>query len=143
MNLQLLITCLFLFVGSMVFARLVTDTAKEKLDRVFRTVEVIPSFKGGPEALHTYLNETVETDSPQEGEEGTVTFIVSEKENIYEVQFIDSDLSFQRSLAKALSKSSGMWNSALVNDIPVHAYFTLKVSYRDGKIWGEVPVHLF
>jgi hypothetical protein len=138
MNLQLLITCVFLFLGSMVFARLVRDTTKEKLDRVFTKAEVNPSFKGGDEALNNYLNETVKPYDPDEGEEGTMHFVVSEKGNIYEVKIVGGYLSFERPLEKALLKSSGMWNSALENNIPVHAYCRVKVCYRDGRIWGEV-----
>ena len=138
MNLQLLITCLFLFIGTMVLARLVRDTTREKLNVVYTNAAVPPSFKGGDEALNHYLDETVKPFDPDEGEEGIMHFVVSEKGNIYEIKLVAGYLSFERPLAKALSKSSGRWNSALVNNLSVHAYCRLRVSYRDGKIWGEV-----
>ena len=138
MNLQLLITCVFLFLGSMVFARLVRDTTKEKLDRVFTKAEVNPSFKGGDEALNHYLEETVKAYDPDAGEEGTLHFVVSEKGNIYEVKIVAGYLSFQRSAERALLKSSGMWNSGMQNNLPVHAYCRLKVFFKDGKICGEL-----
>lgn len=138
MRLRLLLTPIFLFFATMLFAQSATDTTRENLDPIFTRVEIKPSFKGGDEALNKYLNEAVNTNDANNGETGMLFFIVSAKGNVYEAKAVTGNLSFQESLKNALSNSSGMWNSALQNNYHVHAYCRLKVTFRKGKIWTEI-----
>lgn len=136
--LHLLIICLLLLGGTALFARSVMDTTKEKIDRIFTQSEVKPSFKGGDEALGNYLTSKVAASGENEGEEAKLCFIVSAKGNIYNVNIVQGDLSFERSLKKALLKSSGMWNSGLQNNLPINAYCTLKVAFANNRIVTSV-----
>lgn len=138
MRIRLLFTSLLLICGTGLFAQSDTDTTKENIDKVFVREEVNPSFKGGEEALNKYLNETVQTGQPDDGEEGTVYFIVSAKGNIYEVKMLPGNLSFEKSLTKALLKSSGLWNSGLQNNHHIHAYCRLKVTFQNDSIKAEI-----
>jgi hypothetical protein len=120
------------------FAQAATDTAKEDLSIIFTKEEVQPSFKGGNEALNTYLSENVNTKNADDQEEGTVIFVVSRKGNIYEVKSLLGNLSFENSLESTLLKSSGMWNSAMQNNHHINAYCKLKITFRNNKIEAQI-----
>lgn len=131
---QLLVTCLFLLSATMLLARKAFGTSKEDLDTVFHHTEIKPSFKGGIEALNQYLAQNMNVAPEDEGEQALAYFIVSGKGNIYQVKVLPENLYFEKSLAKALAKSSGMWNSAQQGEHPVNSYCTLKITYQDKKI---------
>ena len=138
MRIHLLFIFLLFYSGTALFAQSTIDSTNEKLERVFQTEEVKPSFKGGDEALNQYLNKNVNPGQPDDGDEATVIFIVSAKGNIYEVKELSGNLGFEKSLTKALLKSSGLWNSGLQNDHHISAYCKLKITYRNEKIWAEI-----
>jgi hypothetical protein len=138
MRIQLFLVCLLLLLGTALFAQSSLDTLKENMDIIFTKEEVKPSFIGGDEALGKYLTEKVNASTENEGEEGMVYFIVSAKGNIYDVKFLMGNISFERSLKKALLKSSGMWNSGLQNNHHVNAYCTLKVAFVNNTITAAV-----
>lgn len=128
----------FIITSSAVFAQAATDTTKEDLQIIFTKEEYAPSFKGGDEALNKYLTENVDTHDANNGEEGSVIFVVSRKGNIYEVKSLVGVLSFEESLESALLKSSGLWDSALQNNHHINAYCKLKVTFRHKKIETEI-----
>lgn len=135
---RILFTSILLFNSRAVFAQSATDTTKEDLQIIFTKEEYAPSFKGGDEALNKYLIENVDTHDADNGEDGTVIFVVSRKGNIYEVKSLLGKLSFEKSLESALLKSSGLWKSALQNNHHINAYCKLKVTFRHKKIETDI-----
>ncbi|MEO8413301.1 MAG: hypothetical protein ABI472_06560 [Ginsengibacter sp.] len=136
---HLLFTALLLVsVTSCLLAQAATDSAKEDISRVFVREEVKPSFKGGNDSLDNYLTQTVNLADAENTENGMVKFIVSAKGNIYEVQRVFGDLSFEKSLENALLKSSGQWNSGLQNEHHITAYCILKISFHKKRIKAKI-----
>ena len=138
MRIHLLLIFLLLICGISLSAQSIVDSTNEKMERVFQTEEVKPSFKGGDEALNQYLNKNVNPGQPDDGDEATVIFIVSAQGNIFEVKELSGNLGFEKSLTKALLKSSGLWNSGLQNNHHIAAYCKLKITFRNEKIWAEI-----
>jgi hypothetical protein len=135
---RLLFTSILIISSRAVFAQAATDTTKEDLQIIFTKEEYAASFKGGDEALNKYLTENVDTHDANNGEEGTVIFVVSRKGNIYEVKSLFGNLSFEKSLESALLKSSGLWESAMQNNHHINAYCKLKITFRHKKIETEI-----
>ncbi|MEP7232235.1 MAG: hypothetical protein ABI691_18375 [Ginsengibacter sp.] len=129
---------LFVSATSCLLAQAITDSVKEDIDKVFTREEVKPPFKGGDKALNNYLTQMVNTIGVEQEEDCIVRFIVSAKGNIYKIEKVSGDLSFEESLENALLKSSGRWNSGVQNKHHVTAYCTLKISLHKNRIKAEI-----
>lgn len=115
------------------FSQTQTNSTKEDLDKVFTREEIKPSFKGGEQALDSFLTQQVNTSDMGNNEKATVVFIVSSKGNISGLRDGDGS-SFTDQLKSALLKSSGQWNSGLQNNHHINAYCRLTVTFHKNKI---------
>ena len=135
---RLLFTSILIICGTSLFAQAPLTTSKEDPDIIFTKVEVAPSFKDGIEALNKYLAKKLNTEGADDGEEGTVYFVVSKTGTIDQVKILSGNLSFENSLKRAILKSSGMWNSGLQNNHHVSAFCKLKVTFKNNSINAEI-----
>lgn len=138
LNTRLLFTSILLICGTGLFAQAPRTSIKDDPNIIFIRVEVNPSFKDGIEALNKYLTKKINTAGADDGEEGTVYFIVSKTGTIDNIQRISGNLSFENALKRAILKSSGMWNSALQNNNPVTALCKLKITFQNNSIQAEI-----
>ena len=129
---RLLFTSILLICGSGLFAQSSNDSTKEDLSRIFVTEQVKPSFIGGIDSLNNFLNLEVNTYGATDGERSIVKFIVSSKGNIYQVSGVN--LSFGKSLVRALLKSSGQWKGGFQNGRYVNAICTISITFYNNRI---------
>lgn len=135
---RLIFTSILLICGTGLFAQVPPTASKEHADIIFTKVEVNPSFKDGIEALNKYLTKNVNTVGANDGEEGTVYFVVSKTGTIDKFKMLSGNLSFENALERAILKSSGMWNSGLQNSHHVNVYCKLKVTFQNNSIKVEI-----
>lgn len=111
-----------------------TDTTHEDISKVFRRLEIMPSFKAGEDSLSSYLAKYVNASQASKHGKCILRFIISSKGNVYEVTREFGNENLSKAFENAILKSSGQWNSGMQNGHHVNAYCELTITLSHKKI---------
>ena len=111
----------------------VNNTVGDNDDKIFMSVEEMPSYNGGEEALGNFVSQKIKPFFIEE-ETASFRFIVTKNGEIKDIKRNGGFTYIEDKFIRVLSKIKGQWISGKQNHHPVNAYMQLKIAVNKDSI---------